>query len=315
MEAYEYFVYYLMAPTVFALGLMGNMTALVVFFKGNLKNIGPVLIYRLMFIFDTLFIIQIILFYLQYPFYLDITILSRLSCKLVVYLNYQMDAISSYLLVYISLEKYISINNPSKRRILNSKKNQIIFFISILVFCTSYNIGDLFFFDIFEYNQTDSNGTNNSYSRCQPINYEAQLISSVLDLINREILPGSLMILFSFMLVLAVFRSSSRMAHSINDQNRRKRDVKLAVNCFFMNFMFILLKTPISTAFFLPDIFSHNLIYYSVTYISFLSYGINFYIIFVCNSLFRKELYRILRKKNLTTERNPTMNFISGQII
>ena len=123
------------------------------------------------------------------------------------------------------------------------------------------------------------------------------------------------MILFSFMLVLAVFRSSSRMAHSINDQNRRKRDVKLAVNCFFMNFMFTLLKTPISTAFFLPDIFSHNLIYYSVTYISFLSYGINFYIIFVCNSLFRKELYRILRKKNLTSERNPTMNFISGQII
>ncbi len=85
MEAYEYFVYYLMAPIVFALGLMGNMTALVVFFKGNLKNIGPVLIYRLMFTFDTLFIIQIILFYLQYPFYLDITILSRLSCKLVEY--------------------------------------------------------------------------------------------------------------------------------------------------------------------------------------------------------------------------------------
>jgi growth hormone secretagogue receptor len=132
MEAYEYFVYYLMAPIVFALGLMGNMTALVVFFKGNLKNIGPVLIYRLMFTFDTLFIIQIILFYLQYPFYLDITILSRLSCKLFEYLNYQMDSISSYLLVYISLEKYISINNPSKRRILNSKKNQIIFFISVI---------------------------------------------------------------------------------------------------------------------------------------------------------------------------------------
>ncbi len=302
MESYEYFVYYLMAPIVLALGLMGNMTALVVFFKGNLKNIGPVLIYRLMFIFDTLFIIQIILFYLQYPFYLDITILSRLSCKLFEYLNYQMDSISSYLLVYISLEKYISINNPSKRRILNSKKNQIIFFISILVFCTSYNIGALFFSDIFEYNE---NGTNNSYSRCQPINYEAQLISSVLDLINREILPGSLMILFSFMLVLAVFTSSSRVAHSINDQNRLKRDVKLAINCFFMNFMFILLQTPTSTAFFFPDLFSQNMIFLPVTYIFFLSYGINFYIIFVCNSTFRRELHKILEKKDRTSERNP----------
>jgi len=305
MSASEYFVYYLMAPIVLGFGLVGNMTALVVLFKGRIKKIGPVLTYKLMFICDTLFIIQILTVYLQYPFYFDVFSFSRLSCKLLAYLNYLMDSISSYLLVYISIEKYISINNPSKRRILNSKKNQIIFFIAILVFCTSYNIVVLFFVGIFEYNQTDLNGTNYSYSKCQPINFEAQLISSVLDLVNREILPGSLMIFFSFMLVLAVFRSSSRVAHSINDQNRLKRDVKLAINCFFMNFMFILLQTPTSTAFFFPDLFSQNMIFLPVTYIFFLSYGINFYIIFVCNSTFRRELHKILEKKDRTSERNP----------
>ncbi len=308
MEAYEYFVYYLMAPIVFGLGLVGNMTALVVLFKGKLKKMGPVLTYKLMFIFDTLNIFQIITFYLQYPFYLDITILSRFSCKLVVYLNYQMNAVSTYLLVYISIEKYISINNPSKRRILNSKKNQIISLIGILVFCSSNYIAILFLVDLSEYNQTNLNGTNNSFSKCYPINYEAQLILSVLDLVNREILPGSLMIFFSFMLVLAVWRSSSRVAHSINDQNRRKRDVRLAINCFFMNFIFILLQTPVLAAFFLPELIYQNLIFYSVTYIFYLSYGINFFIIVVCNSMFRKEFYKILRKRHRISEENPARN-------
>jgi len=293
---FEYFIYYLMAPIVLVLGLCGNITALVVFFKGNLKKIGPILIYQLMFICDTYYITQILVFYLQYSFNLNLSTLSRFACKLVSYLNYQMDAVSSYLLVYISLEKYISISNPAKRSILISKKSQIIFFICIFIFCSIYNIPISFLVDIFEFNQTYANGTNISYLNCYPISYEAQMIASYIDIINREILPGILMICFSFMLVLAVFRSSSRVANSITSHNRHKKDVRLAINCFFMYFVFILLQTPSSVAFFLPDLFSETIIYSSTSYLFFLSYGINFYIILACNSLFREEFYKILRK-------------------
>jgi uncharacterized membrane protein (DUF4010 family) len=124
-----------------------------------------------------------------------------------------------------------------------------------------------------------------------------QLISSFLDLLNRQIIPSILMICFSFMLVSAVFRSSSRIANSINEQNRHKRDVRLAVNCLFMNAIFILLQTSTSVAYFMPDLFSNEVLFLLTSNILYLSYGIHFYIIFACNSLFRNEFFKILGSK------------------
>ena len=297
MNYYEYFVYYLMAPIVLGFGLVGNITALVVFFKGKLERIGPVLIYKLMFICDIYYIIQILVFYLQYPFNLNMTILSSLVCKVWQYLNYQSDSLTPMFLIYISIEKYISINNSSRRNILNSTKHQIIYFICVFIYCSLYTIVVPFGYNLFEYNQTDLNETNSSFLSCNFVNYNFQVIITFLDTLNRELIPSILVICFSVMLVLVVFRSSSRVANSLSDQKRRNRDIRLTVNCLFMNIVFILLQTPTSVAYFLPGIFSQQLLFLVTLYVFFLSYGINFYIILACNSLFRKEFFKILNGK------------------
>ena len=41
-----------------------------------------------------------------------------MSCKVFIYFNYAFDAISPWLLVYISVEKLISIGYPHKRHLL-----------------------------------------------------------------------------------------------------------------------------------------------------------------------------------------------------
>ena len=97
MKAYESFVFCVMAPIVLGSGLFGNIIAIVVFFKGKLNKIGPVLIYKLMFICDTFYIIQILVYYFQYPFYLDLTILSREACKIFYYFQNQGDTITPIL--------------------------------------------------------------------------------------------------------------------------------------------------------------------------------------------------------------------------
>jgi len=299
MFGIKYFVYYLMAPIVLGFGLVGNITALVVFFNGELKKIGPVLIYKLMFIFDTLYIIQIIHFYLQFPFSLDLTILSRLSCKLWQYLSYQGDSITPIMLIYISLEKYTSIGNPLKSRMLNKRKNQIIYFLCVFAYCSAYAIVVPFGYDLIEnIYETDSNRTNiSSDFICNFVNYEMQVIITFIDTLNRLILPSILVLFFTFMLMLAVYRSRSRVSNSMQNQKRRRRDLRLAGNCFFMNIAFILLQTPTSVAYFLPNVFSEKIFFLSTLYIFFLSYGINFYVIFICNSLFRKEFFKIFNGK------------------
>ena len=102
------------------------------------------------------------------------------------------------------------------------------------------------------------------------------------------------MICFSSMLVFAVFRSWLRTANTINGQNGQKRDIKFAMNCFFMNSTFLLLNTPLSVISFFPQNNYDDSFFMIATYIFILSYGINFYIIFACNSLFRRKFYKIL---------------------
>jgi len=51
------------------------------------------------------------------------------------------------------------------------------------------------------------------------------------------------MIVISCLLLAVVFRSRSRVVSSTRNQKRLKRDLKLAMNCFFMNFVFILIMT------------------------------------------------------------------------
>jgi len=297
MNALDWFVNYLMGPLVLVTGLVGNMTAVVVFFKGkNIQKIGPVLIYKILFIYDIFYILQI-LFYILFEYEIYIINLSKLSCKLFYYFSYQGDSISPMLLVYISVEKYIAIAFPTKRSILARKTNQIIYFIGLFIYCSVYAIIIPYTYDLLEYNQTDSNGINSSYIFCGYINYEAQLTATLVDNINREIIPGLLMIVFSCLLLAVVFRSRSRVVSSTRNQKRLKRDLKLAMNCFFMNFVFILIMTPVSISQFFPDLSNLENLNKLTVYVFFICYGINFYVLLVCNSLFREELFRILGKK------------------
>jgi hypothetical protein len=45
---------------------------------------------------------------------------------------------------------------------------------------------------------------------------------------------------------------------------------------------------------FVPDFYSNNTLILLTGYAYFLAYGINFYVIFACNSLFRQEFFKIL---------------------
>ena len=143
MSVGELFVYYVMGPLVPLVSLLGNLTALFVSYKGKMKNISPVLIYKLLFVSDTCN--MLVLAYLQFPFNLNFQNLSSLVCKLYFYFNYQVDAISKFLLVYISVEKFIAIGYPTKRRILTRTRNQAIYFCCILLYCSSYSIVIPFF--------------------------------------------------------------------------------------------------------------------------------------------------------------------------
>jgi hypothetical protein len=315
--AVHFFLNNVLPPIIIFLGFFGNTMGIIVVAKKNLNKIGPVLMYNFLFISDTLylgifisflmnklfriilfihliykFIAQIIFVYTENAFNHDLTLISRIGCKLINYFNYALDALSPWCLVYISVEKFISIAHPAKRFLFKNNINQIIYFISLFLFNFVYHISVPFFYEILNFeNITD----------CFISSNEHLLIVIIMDLMNFFFLPFLLMICFSSLLIGYIFKSRRRVNNSLRENRNFKKDIKFAISSLSMNFLFILLNLPNEVYFFLA--YTNNTIFLTITYMYFLSYAINFYLILMTNSLFRKEFFSLFSKKKLQTSK------------
>jgi hypothetical protein len=122
---FKYFVYNIFPVVIITLSLVGNILGLIVFIKNKIKlknKIGPIIIYKYLFAYGLINSYMIILLYLHgFEIYLET--IFKLTCQLTVYYWYATASISPMILVYISIERFISIKYPNKRLILNNKLN------------------------------------------------------------------------------------------------------------------------------------------------------------------------------------------------
>jgi len=74
---------------------------------------------------------------LIYGFNIDPTIISNIGCQIYDFFNYALDALSPWCLVYISVEKFISIAYPGKRLIFKKKEIKLyflLFYVYLILF-------------------------------------------------------------------------------------------------------------------------------------------------------------------------------------
>jgi hypothetical protein len=126
------------------------------------------------------------------------------------------------------------------------------------MFCFIYYLIQPFCFDLIEINSGDNETT---FIICSFKNAYLQRVSALVDTIHRVILPFTLMIVFSTLLVVFICESSKRVAGiTKNSTDRRhKHDVKFAISSFSMNLLFILLNMPLAVLGFLPFYINNDL--------------------------------------------------------
>lgn len=135
MDTFTVFFFYIFPPLVLILGLFGNIFGYYLLKRPKMSEIGPRNTYKFLFSLDTINLIQIIVNYLQFSFKTDITIISNVSCRLWMFINYSLATPSSMCLVYISIDRYISIKLPAKRYFLRKRNN----FYAMLFFNSLFN--------------------------------------------------------------------------------------------------------------------------------------------------------------------------------
>jgi hypothetical protein len=231
---------------------------------------------------------------LIYGFNFDPIIISNIGCQIYDFFNYALDALSPWCLVYISVEKFISIAYPGKRLIFKKERNQIIFFIILCLFNFIYHLNIPFSVEI---------ETINNLTLCFFNSYENQIIISNMDLFNYILIPFFLMILFSFLLIRSIFKARRRVDinNSDREHKRLRQDIKVSLSLLLMNLIFILLNLPLTIGLLLPTSYYNLDLYVLLSYIFNISSAINFYLILLTNSLFRQEFYslfKIIKKNN-----------------
>jgi hypothetical protein len=147
MDKITLFVYYILPMLVFLFDLVGNFLGTFMLAKRKiLEKLRPKNMYMYLFSTDTLFLVQLIFTYISFgwPEY-DTTLMSVYVCKIYMFISFASDTFSPYLIVYISVERFVAFKYPSRKLIMRSKLNQLIYLTMIIVYnCLLYSTTAIF---------------------------------------------------------------------------------------------------------------------------------------------------------------------------
>ena len=319
-NALEYFIVYLMAPLVLIIGLVGNTLGTLVLSKQKLIKMGSIHTLRYLLLIDSVYLLMIIQPYAAFSFGMDFTLISDRVCKLFKYFNYSLDVISPWLLVFVSFDKLVSIKTPARKDILRKTKCQRLYLLVIFVFNMIYYLPFAYFSVLTdsEMRLVDQNRTVIVRS-CSFVNSRAQRLLSLMDIVNRALIPFTLMSLFTLLIIQTVFESRNRViANYTFRQNKTfQRDVKFAITAIILNVVYFLFSLLVSVLFFMRNHNTHIFVYLFTLYLFYMCYAVNFYLILISNSIFRNEFFSMLRalcRQDIALDRSADIKFRSKRI-
>jgi hypothetical protein len=184
--------------------------------------------------------------------------------------------ISPYLLIYISIEKLISIKYPSETFFLRKKETQLIYFIGILAFNFVYYLPVAYVFKIDYQNETNLTLITN----CKVNDFNFFTIINFMDIVNRLVVPIVIMAVNTYFMVNSIHRLRQRVSDHFNldNHNNFREKINILFSLIFMNISYIILELPLPIISFV--ILLEGDLYFSFLYLGYLGYAINIFVIF-----------------------------------
>lgn len=303
MESIEYLMIILPLSTLI-LGIIGNVVGFLVFTRKRFYKLSVRNICRFLAVTDTICLIQIIEDYSTFA----PRSFSHISCKILRFFNFSLGPISAWLLVYITIERFISIAFPKKSVLFQKRKYQVSFVVIITAFNTVFYLPVIVFVKLLENTENISQNLTPSEPNCDFETYGLKTVISLLDLANSTLLPFFLMFVNSVLIIYSIFKSRKRMVSKgpANKANKSlKKDIRFAITTIFLNVIFFILNLPICAIGFLSIEFSFLFIQTTV-YIYYCNFAVNFYIFFFFNSIFRDECLIMFGLRKLRLHHNTT---------
>ena len=238
------------------------------------------------------------------PFPLSFLTLN-IPCKLSQYFIYAFCASASWILAFISIDRYISISFYRKPKIFETKIFNFAIFAMIFSWHFTYYSPYIIYFQSYnnfnessyEVNLTVLNIAENQTS-CLVIDSDIQTVLGYMDSINSTLLPFIVMLIFSILIIIKIRTTKNKISHQINLHSkskvkRQRKDLKFSIIILMLNAVYLLFGLPISIDELYTFVDNEVLITFAETY-----YTIDFFVYLITNSSFRDEFLILLHIKN-----------------
>jgi hypothetical protein len=307
LQIINIFLNFILAPTIFILSLTGNILGISVFIrqKTRLIQITPVRIYKSLFVFNSIYSIQILLTSLSSSSNLigfNISTLSNLSCKFTNFFRFAFDSFAPYFLVYISIEKFISIKYKEKMFILRNDFFQFLFVLGLFFLNMIVNIVLAFVSsDLIEKTVNINNNNDNSTTLttttiiiCDFISSKNKLATTYIDIVYRLVIPSLIMIFLSYSLFkIKLIESADR-----KEKRRLQKEIQYAISSILMNIIYVVFNVPVViltliSSFSVQTVSDELFLFFY--YLYFLAYGCSYYAIYIFNPSFRSDSLNTFR--------------------
>ena len=217
---FEFFVFYIFPMIIIGIGLTGNTIEFVLLTaRKNLSQLGPVNMYRFLFLTDNIALLISFVAVLVNNNWLRFSYMIDLACKVYKYTGYVVCSYSSLILFYILLERFLAVAFPVESNLLRSKKRQLVYFMAVTVINTVYYILTLVYYNI----QT-------KVELCETDDDSRQAIQ-VLLILSKILIPVLLIVSLALLLVYTIVKSKSRMTTFYTQREHEifKKDVDLSL--------------------------------------------------------------------------------------
>lgn len=270
-------------------GLIGNILALLSFSIKKYQNTIFSSYFRVLILIDILVLLFRIDYFLKTIDIITFRLISSFMCKFTMYLVYLLPALSSWLIVLISLDRFVSIFLPSKFMFRKKLSFQLLACLLISIYNISLSTTVLVSYEY--YFKIDRN-KNKTEFRCKNFNPYIDMI----DFLNSSLIPFIIMIISTCFTLRNIFVLRKKLDKSISS-----KDIRFAITSIAMNVSFFLLKFPssfyLALNYFLKIDYNTNYFIYTVLSIfMYMQHGSTFFITLLTNKMFRKEIWQRISK-------------------
>jgi hypothetical protein len=294
-----------MQMPMIAVGLVGNLLTFLVFSREKFRNNSIGIYIRALAISDSFTVYRLVYNICQYFFNIRLNVLSNFMCKFYYFMTISLTSISIWTLVAFSVDKMIHVLGKSQKfPFMNKKSFQLAVVIAnALVHVVIYSFIPI----LVELKQIPGfNGTTIPFCFLQTIpNYK---YINMFDLIEADFLPFVVLMITTCITVRCLFKSRNNLeaTQQRSLRERRAKDVKFAINSIALNVLAVTFNTPISIAYLItiPNAAVFGLFFSICAFLYTVNYSILFFVNLAFNSIFRNELFLMLRLRK--TRINPS---------